>query len=281
MRLFKKQKPNNFPISLLGNDNLVEALQEDTSPSYSFPVGKDAQGNYTFTNLQDYAHIIAAGQTGSGMAVFQDTMLVSLMHKNTPDELKIILIDPKQVSLSPYKNSLYLQRPWITDPKESVAAIEWLLQEIERRFEILRKAGARDLFEYNAKHKNKLHSILLVINEVADLMMVNGSYYEKAFVKMMQKSRAVGVMSFIGTHRCSEDVLPGLVRANAFTKIAFTLPTKESSEFIIDEPGAETLKGRGDLLFFSMALDTPHAVRLQAPFISDDNLMKIIEYGGR
>jgi S-DNA-T family DNA segregation ATPase FtsK/SpoIIIE len=205
-------------------------------------------------------------------------MLVSLMYKNTPEELKLILIDPKRVSLSPYKDSPYLQRPWIVDPEETKTAIDWLLLEIEQRFEVLTKSGDKDIFEFNSKHIEKMHSILFVIDEIADLMMVNGKYYEESLVKIMQKSRAVGVMSFIGTHRAAEEVLPGLVRANSFVKIAFTLPAKEYSEFIIDEPGAEKLNGKGDLLFSSLALDSPHAVRLQAPYISNENIMNVLKH---
>lgn len=279
MGLFKKSgTKSNFPLTLLGDNNLVEALKNDTTPQFTFPVGKDKDGQYRYTNFQEYAHIVAAGQTGSGMAVFQDTMLASLMFKNTPDELKLILIDPKQVSLTPYKDSPYLQIPRITTPEESATAMEWLHDEIERRFETLTKAGNRDIFEYNSKHKKKLHAILLVIDEIADLMMVNGKFYEKSLVWMMQRSRAAGVFCFIGTHRTSEEILPGMIRANSFVKIAFALPTIEASEFLIDGPGAENLKGKGDLLFSSLAHDSHPAIRLQAPFISDQNLMKVINY---
>lgn len=280
MGLFKKHQSAefNYPLSLLGKDSLVEALQHDTTPQFSFPVGKDKDGHYIYTDFQEYAHIVAAGQTGSGMAVFQDTMLASLIYKNTPDDLKLILIDPKQVSLTPYKDSPYLQIPRITTPVESETAMEWLHEEIERRFETLTKAGNRDIFEYNSKHKTKLHAILLVIDEIADLMMVNGEYYEKSLVWMMQRSRAAGVFCFIGTHRTAEEILPGMIRANSFAKLAFTLPTREASEFMIDEPGAENLNGKGDLLFSSLALDSHPASRLQAPFISDETLMKVIKY---
>lgn len=280
MGLFKKRQSAefNYPLSLLGKDNLVEALQDDATSQFSFPVGKYKDGQYIYTNFQEYAHIVAAGQTGSGMAVFQDTMLASLMYKNTPKDLKLILIDPKLVSLTPYKDSPYLQLPRITTPEQSEHAMEWLRGEIERRFEILTKAGNRDIFEYNSKHKDKIHAILLVIDEIADLMMVDGKFYEGFLVWMMQRSRSVGVFCFIGTHRTSDEVLPEMIRANSFTKIAFTLPAKEYSEFMINESGAEELNGNGDLLFSSLAIDSTHAVRLQAPFLSEDNLVRVIDY---
>lgn len=278
MHFFKKKDKFTFPLNLLGDNNLVEVLRKDSSPSYAFPVGKNSSDDYVFTDLEEYAHIIAAGQTGSGMAVFQDTMLVSLMYKNSPEQLKLISIDPKQVSLSPYKNSPYLQLPWLTQPHECESAIEWLLNEMERRFAVLTKAGVRDFVEYNSKYKVKMHAILLVIDELADLMVMNGEYYEKAFVRLMQKSRAVGIMSFMATHRASDEILPGIVRANSFVKLAFTLPTKEASELIIDQPGAETLRGRGDLLLSSLASNAHSAIRLQAPYISDDNLMSVLNY---
>jgi len=278
MKLFKKLQRKYYPLSLLGNDNLKEALQNDISSPLSFPVGKNKDGNYIFTNFQEYANIVAAGQTGSGMTVFQDTMLASLMYKNSPDDFKFILIDPKQVSLSPYKNSLYLQIPIITTPEESESTMKLLIDEIERRFETLRKAGTRDIFEYNSRHKKKLHTILLVIDEIADLTMVNGKYYEKSLIWMMQRSRAVGVFCFIRTHRTSEDVLSGMIRANSFVKVAFKLPNKEASEFMIDRPGAEDLNGKGDLLFYSPALGSQPVIKLQAPYISDENLMKVINY---
>lgn len=119
MRLFKKKGSKNYPLSLLGDNNLVEALENDTTPQFSFPVGKDKDGNNVCTNFQEYAHIVAGGQTGSGMAVFQDTMLASLIYKNTPKDLKLIFVDPKQVSLSPYKDSSYLQIPRVTTPEQS------------------------------------------------------------------------------------------------------------------------------------------------------------------
>lgn len=277
MGLFKKKGSKNYPLSLLGDNNLVEALENDTTSQFSFPVGKDKDGNYVYTNFQEYAHIVAGGQTGSGMAVFQDTMLASLLYKNTPKDLRLILVDPKQVSLSPYKDSPYLQIPRITTPEQSENAMEWLRSEIERRFEMLTKAGNRDIFEYNENHKDKIHAILLVIDEIADLMMVDGKYYEGFLTWMMQRSRAVGVFCFIGSHRMSDDVLPGMIRANSFVKLGFTLANKESSEFIIDHPGAEKLNGKGDVLFVSLANDSK-PIRLQAPFISDQNLMKVINY---
>lgn len=277
MGLFKKKGSKNYPLSLLGDNNLVEALENDTTSQFSFPVGKDKDGNYVYTNFQEYAHIVAGGQTGSGMAVFQDTMLASLLYKNTPKDLRLILVDPKQVSLSPYKDSPYLQIPRITTPEQSENAMEWLRGEIERRFEVLTKAGNRDIFEYNESHKDKIHAILLVIDEIADLMMVDGKYYEGFLTWMMQRSRAVGVFCFIGSHRMSDDVLPGMIRANSFVKLGFALPNKESSEFIIDHSGAEKLNGKGDVLISSLANDSK-LIRLQAPFISDQNLMKVINY---
>lgn len=278
MKLFKKRPSTSYPLSLLASDNLVEALENDKTSSFSFPVGKDSNGHYFYTDFQKFAHIVAAGQTGSGMAVFQDTMLASLIYKNTPDDLRLILIDPKQVSLTLYKDSPYLQVPIINTPEESEMATKWLREEIERRFETITKAGSRDIFEYNSKHKTKIHSILLVIDEIADLMVVNGKYYEDLLVWIMQRSRSVGIFCFIATHRTSEEILPGPIRANSFTRLAFTLPTKEASAFMIDETGAENLNGKGDLLFSSLSLNASPAIRLQAPFISDENLIKVINY---
>ncbi|MEI7838394.1 MAG: FtsK/SpoIIIE domain-containing protein [bacterium] len=275
MRFLKRSNIVTFPNSLLGQDNLLEALQKDTSSSLSFPVGKDGDGKYVYTDFQKYAYIIAAGETDSGISAFRDTMLVSLMYKNTPNELKFILIGSKRESLLKYQNSPYLRFPVTTGAKEFKNTLSWLKQEVIRRFDILTEANLRNVYQYNSKHKKKINTILVVIDEIAELALIHDTFLEETFIWLMQRSVAVGINCLISTDHISDKNFSGMILANSFVRIAFRLPTKKESESLIFESGAENLKGNGDLLFSTLALP---AVRLQAPYISDESLMRVIEY---
>lgn len=259
---------------------LKEALRskeyKSAKGSLLFPIGKDDSGKFVIADLHKLPHIMAGGQTGSGKSNFTEgTLILSLLNRYSADDLKLVLIDPKMVQFTQYNGIPHLLRPVITTPEDSKNAIDWLVSEMESRFTILAESGHKDIDEYNSSSKEHLPFIVLIIDEVADLMMVDGEYYQKSFIKLLQKSAAVGIHLYIGTSRLSEDVLPRLLRANFVTRIAFKTTSKVDSEALVGAEGAEDLLGRGDLLFSS--LDTPKPIRLQAPYVSDKETADITE----
>lgn len=244
--------------------------------SLLFPIGKDDLGKFVIADLHKLPHIMAGGQTGSGKSNFTEgTLILSLLNRYSADDLKLVLIDPKMVQFTQYNGLPHLLRPVITTPEDSKDAIDWLVGEMESRFTTLAKSGHKDIVEFNSTNKEHLPFIVLIIDEVADLMMVDGEHYQKSFIKLLQKSAAVGIHIYIGTSRPSEDVLPSLLRVNFVTKIAFKTASEVDSEALIDASGAEYLRGRGDLLFSS--LDSPRPVHLQAPYASDEDMAKFVE----
>ena len=276
-----------LPLEILSNSKpedrfypLREALESEeyknAEGSLLFAVGKDESGKFVIADLHKLPHIMAGGQTGSGKSNFTEgTLILSLLHRYSSDDLKLLLIDPKMVQFTQYNGIPHLIRPVITTPDDSKNAMDWLLNEMEDRFDILVESKTMNIDEYNASGKGNMPFVVLIIDEVADLMMVDGEYYEKSFIKLLQKSAAVGIHIYIGTSRPSEDVLPSLLRANFVTKIAFKTASKIDSEALIDVAGAENLQGRGDLLFSS--LDSPRPIHLQAPYASDEDMAKLVE----
>ncbi len=259
---------------------LQEALDSDeyknAKGSLLFPVGKDELGKFVIADLHKLPHIMAGGQTGSGKSNFTEgTLTLSLLHRYSADELNLIFIDPKCVQFVQYNGIPHLLRPVITSPEGSKDAMDWLLNEMEDRFDTLVDTKTMNIEEYNSSGKGHMPFIVLIIDEVADLKMVDGEYYQKSFIKLLQKSAAVGIHIYIGTSRPSEDVLPSLLRANFVAKIAFKTASKVDSEALVDAGGAENLLGRGDLLFSSLA--TTHPVRLQAPYVSDEESASMAE----
>jgi DNA segregation ATPase FtsK/SpoIIIE-like protein len=260
--------------------DLQEALDSEefknAKGSLLFPVGKDESGKFVIADLHKLPHIMAGGQTGSGKSNFTEgTLILSLLHRYSADDVKLLLIDPKVVQFTQYNGIPHLFRPVITTPEDSKETMDWLLNEMEERFNRLVDSETKNIDEYNSSSKGHMPFIVLIIDEVADLMMVDGEYYQKSFIKLLQKSAAVGIHIYIGTSRPSEDVLPSLLRANFVTKIAFKTASRVDSEALIDVSGAENLMGRGDLLFSS--LDNIQPVRLQAPFVSDKDQVRVVE----
>ena len=260
--------------------DLRDALDSDeyknAEGSLLLAVGKDESGKFVIADLHKLPHIMAGGQTGSGKSNFTEgTLILSLLHRYSSDDLKLLLIDPKMVQFTQYNGIPHLVRPVITTPEDSKDAMDWLLKEMEDRFDVLVDSKTKNIDEYNSSDKGHMPFVLLIIDEVADLMMVDGEYYQKSFIKLLQKSAAVGIHIYIGTSRPSEDVLPSLLRANFVTKIAFKTASKVDSEALIDVSGAENLLGRGDLLFSS--LGTVHPVHLQAPYVSDEETARVAE----
>lgn len=260
--------------------HLQEAL---TSPEYqqaitplSFPLGKASDGSFYIADFHTLPHIMAGGQTGSGKSSFTEgTLIASLISRNSAKDLNLILVDPKWVQFSQYEGIPHLLRPVITQPDAAKEAVDWLLGEMDRRFDVLVANSAKDTVELNDSGKEHLPYIIFIVDEVSDLMMVDGEYYEAAFIKFLQRSKAVGIHLYIGTSRPSNDVLTDMLVANFVTHIAFTTATAVDSQRLINSDEATNLTGRGDLILSTY--NQADLIHLQAPYISDEEQVKMID----
>ncbi len=243
-------------------------------------IGKDIEGNNLFMNLQKAPHALVAGQTGSGKSVFINTMLISLLLKNKPDDLKLLLVDPKKVELSAYNDLPHLLTPVIDDPKMASTALKWLVNEMENRYQMFVDVGAKDIKTFNEKIKyNKLNYekmpyIVVVIDELADLMQTTGPDVEESIQRITQKARAAGIHMVVATQRPTTDVVKGTIKSNIPTRIAFKMASHIDSSTILDRTGAEGLLGEGDVL---LRLND-EIVRGQGAYISDDEIYKVTSY---
>ena len=258
-----------------------EAFQNHSSP-LAVAMGLDISGQPVVTDLRKMPHGLIAGQTGSGKSVCINTMLVSLLYKATPQELKLMLIDPKMVELAPYNQIPHLVSPVITDVKAATAALKWAVEEMERRYELFVHAGVRDITKFNehaeqaGQFANKLPYILIIIDELADLMMMSPADVEEAICRIAQKARACGIHLIVATQRPSVDVITGLIKANIPTRVAFSVSSQVDSRTIIDSGGAEKLLGRGDMLFAENG--SSKTIRLQGTFVSDDEIDQVVQH---
>ncbi|MBT4277126.1 hypothetical protein HOD96_00040 [Candidatus Falkowbacteria bacterium] len=238
-------------------------------------LGKDVSGKTWMTDLTRNPHLLIAGSTGSGKTICINTIILSLMYQNSPDDLKFIMIDPKRVELPIYGKTPYLLTPVITKVKETVNALKWAVSEMERRFEVLSDAKNRDIFSYRAAG-NTMPSVIIIIDELADLMASAGPEIEALIIRLAQMSRAVGIYLILATQRPSVNVITGLIKANITSRIAFSVASLVDSRTILDSSGAEKLLGRGDMLFVSAETSKPK--RLQGAFVSESEIKKITSY---
>jgi DNA segregation ATPase FtsK/SpoIIIE, S-DNA-T family len=265
---------------------LSEILQESGFLEHESPLavalGLDIAGNPIVTDLKKMPHGLIAGATGSGKSVCINTMLVSLLYKAHPDDVKLLLIDPKMVELAPYNQIPHLVSPVITDVKAATASLKWAVEEMERRYELFAHTGVRDISRFNelaVKHRrfsDKLPFIVIVIDELADLMMMAPADVEEAICRIAQKARACGIHLIIATQRPSVDVITGLIKANVPTRIAFSVSSQVDSRTIIDISGAEKLLGRGDMLFLENGSSKPF--RLQGTYVTDNEIDDIVAF---
>ncbi|KMJ57097.1 stage III sporulation protein E [Bacillus sp. LL01] len=252
---------------------------QHTSP-LTVALGLDISGQPVVLDLQKMPHGLIAGATGSGKSVCVNSIIMSLLYKSSPDEVKMLLIDPKMVELTPYNHIPHLVSPVITDVKAATAALKWAVEEMERRYELFVHAGVRDIGKYNEnakKHKQEtLPYMVIIIDELADLMMVAPSDVEEAICRIAQKARACGMHLLIATQRPSVDVITGLIKANIPTRIAFSVSSQVDSRTIIDIGGAERLLGRGDMLLLENG--APKPIRVQGNFVSDEEIEKTVNH---
>ncbi|MBY0098963.1 DNA translocase FtsK [Mesobacillus maritimus] len=274
--------PNETSRPVLISEILrTSGFNENTSP-LAVALGLDIAGSPVVTDLKKMPHGLIAGATGSGKSVCINTMLVSLLYKAHPDDVKLLLIDPKMVELAPYNQIPHLVSPVITDVKAATASLKWAVEEMERRYELFAHTGVRDISRFNElalehkRYSEKLPYIVIVIDELADLMMMSPADVEEAICRIAQKARACGIHLVIATQRPSVDVITGLIKANVPTRVAFSVSSQVDSRTIIDISGAEKLLGRGDMLFLENGKSKPF--RLQGTFVSDQEIDDIVAF---
>ncbi|OGL73854.1 hypothetical protein A3E39_01815 [Candidatus Uhrbacteria bacterium RIFCSPHIGHO2_12_FULL_60_25] len=267
----------NQSIATVGLREMLETreFRERKSP-LSFVLGKDVAGAPWVTELGKMPHLLVAGATGSGKSVCLNILIMSLLYANGPDDLKIILVDPKRVEFPVYNNIPHLLTPVITNVESTVNALKWTLREMDRRFDILSKFGARDLASYNQRSEDKMPYLVFVVDELADLMVTSQADVEGPIVRLSQMARAVGIHLVLATQRPSVDVLTGLIKANIPARVAFAVASATDSRTILDQMGAEKLLGRGDMLYQSA--DMPSPKRIQGAFVTEDEVKRVVEF---
>lgn len=247
----------------------------------SVALGKDVAGNVVIGNIAKMPHVLIAGSTGSGKSVCINTIITSIIYNAKPSEVKLVMVDPKVVELSVYNGIPHLLIPVVTDPKKAAGALAWAVQEMDNRYNLFAEKGVRDLKGYNhAVEKDgeigKLPQIVIIIDELADLMMVAAKDVEESICRLAQKARAAGMHLVIATQRPSVDVITGLIKANVPSRIAFAVSSQVDSRTILDQVGAEKLLGKGDMLFFPSGESKP--TRVQGAFVSDEEVEAIVDF---
>ena len=250
----------------------------------SMGLGKDVSGARVIADIAKMPHLLVAGSTGSGKSVCINTLITSLIYKAKPSEVKLVMVDPKIVELSVYNGIPHLLIPVVTDPRKAAGALAWAVQEMEDRYAKFAAKGVRDIKGYNKaleanteeEQSIKMPQIVIIIDELADLMMVAAKDVEDAICRLAQKARAAGMHLVIATQRPSVDVITGLIKANIPSRIAFAVSSQIDSRTILDMPGAEKLLGKGDMLYYPTGVSKP--TRVQGTFVSDQEVEKIVDF---
>jgi len=272
----------NAEVSLVSLRDGVsnEAFRRLEGRPLRFALGQDVSGNAIAADLAAMPHLLIAGTTGSGKSVCVNSIIACLLMHNTPNDLRLIMVDPKRVELTGYDGIPHLLAPVVVELERVVGALQWVTREMDQRYEKFADAGARNLADYNARAETqgfrKLPYLVVIIDELADLMMLAPDETERTITRMAQLARATGIHLVISTQRPSVDVVTGLIKANFPARIAFATASGIDSRVILDQPGAERLLGRGDMLF--QAPDAPAPVRLQGVFVSDFEILRIVQY---
>ena len=268
--------PNTKVATVTLRDVMETPTFKKEANGLSIPLGKDVSGSPWIIDLAKMPHLLVAGSTGSGKSVCLNTLIVSLLYQNGPDDLKLILVDPKRVELTMFAGIPHLLVPPIINADDTINALKWTVREMERRLDVLSKVGARNIDGYNAKSEERMPKIVVVIDELADLMSSSGREVEATIVRIAQMARAVGIHLVLATQRPSVDVITGLIKANVPGRIAFAVASQTDSRTILDMAGAEKLLGRGDMLFTWAELAKPK--RIQGAYASSEEIERVVEF---
>jgi len=288
--------PNRKAADVRLHSILTSPQWKGNAEPLKFAIGKDISGQATLGELNKMPHLLIAGQTGSGKSVMINTLLTSLLYHNSPSDMKLILVDPKQVEMAPYEDIPHLITPVINEPEKTISALKWAVNEMERRYKLLAQNKMRDIKTYNTSmqigakkitvadedgapqehHDGAMPYIVIVIDELADLMMVASRDVEALIVRLAQKARAVGIHLVLATQRPSVDVITGLIKANVPARIAFTVASQIDSRTILDQVGAEKLLGQGDMLMLTPSMSKPK--RIQGAWVTDEEVVKITDH---
>lgn len=272
--------PNDHVEMVYLRDILESENFKNFDSKLAFGIGKDIAGEVVVHDVGKMPHLLVAGATGSGKSVCINTLITSLLYKSTPDDVKLIMIDPKVVELSIYNGIPHLMIPVVTDPRKASSALQWAVAEMEKRFANFAGSNVRDLNGYNkwleSRGFDKLPRVVIIIDELADLMMTSGKEVEDSICRLAQKARAAGIHLIVATQRPSVDVITGLIKANIPSRLAFAVSSGTDSRTILDQVGAEKLLGKGDMLFYPMGSNEP--LRIQGAFISDQEVENVVNY---
>ena len=273
----------NDSVTMVHIREIIDSQEfKDSKSKITFAVGKDISGKAIVADLKAMPHLLIAGSTGSGKSVCINGIITSLLYKANPDEVKLILVDPKVVELGNYNGVPHLMIPVVTDPGKAAAALNWAVAEMTDRYKKFAEEGVRDLESYNEyvrandETEKVMPQVVIIIDELADLMMAAPSQIEESICRLAQMARAAGMHLIVATQRPSVDVITGVIKANIPSRIAFAVSSQVDSRTILDMQGAEKLVGKGDMLFNPMGMGKP--VRIQGAFISDSEVNKVIDF---
>ncbi|MCR5347546.1 MAG: DNA translocase FtsK [Fretibacterium sp.] len=270
--------PNSRRRSIPLRAALEDETFQGTKARLPLPMGMQVDSRFLVCGLEDMPHLLVAGTTGSGKSVFVNACILGMCSRRTPDELRLILVDPKQVEFAIYEGLPHLMAQPISDPRKAIDALTWAVQEMESRMASFARAQVRTLASYNEKvlPKDRLPNVVVVVDELADLMYTAGKEVEGLLVRLAQKARAAGIHLILATQRPSVDVITGLLKNNVPARVAFAVPSQTDSRTILDSGGADKLLGRGDMLFLSTRYRRP--LRLQSPFITEERTLDLVNY---
>lgn len=273
--------PNKAVTAVRIRDVIESRTFTEHKSRVAFSVGKDIGGNNIVGDISRLPHVLIAGTTGSGKSVCTNSLIISLLYKSTPDEVRFIMVDPKMVELAPYNGIPHLLIPVVTDPKKAAGALQWAVFEMMKRYKIFSEKGVKDLAGFNALAEHdpelkKLPTVVVVIDELADLMLVAAKEVEESICRVAQMGRAAGMHLVIATQRPSADVITGLMKANIPSRIAFAVASSLESRIILDTTGAEKLVGKGDMLYFPLGMQKP--LRVQGCFITPEEIERVVAF---
>lgn len=273
--------PNKVRSYVRLRNLIADPLFQKNPSLLAFCLGRDVSGGSMYADLTDMPHLLVAGSTGTGKTIFLNSLILSLLYRSTPEDVKLILIDPKRVEFMVYNDLPQLLCPVIHDPHKAVYALQWLIKEMVRRFELFSTVPARDISTYN-KMKSVISVgatvpyIILIVDELADLMAAKGREMEAGIIRLAQMARATGIHLVLATQRPSVEVITGLIKANITSRVTFQVASQVDSRTVMDTAGAEKLLGRGDMLFISAK--SPRPKRIQSPYISEKEVKKVVEF---